>query len=168
MALSMYQASVPVFVRMLTQLSSILEKGEAYAVAKKIDPAVLIQGRLAPDMFPLSRQIQIACDTAKGCGARLAGVEIPAFPDTETSFAELRARIQKTLDYLKTFSAAQIDGSEERPVTLKIRGNMMTLSGQTYLLQHALPNLFFHVTTAYAILRRDGVELGKPDYLGKF
>ncbi|HET9123075.1 MAG TPA: DUF1993 domain-containing protein, partial [Acidiferrobacteraceae bacterium] len=162
MALSMYQASVPVFVRMLTQLSSILEKGEAYAVAKKIDPAVLIQGRLAPDMFPLSRQIQIACDTAKGCGARLAGVEIPAYPDTETSFAELRARIQKTLDYLKTFSAAQIDGSEERPVTLKIRGNMMTLSGQTYLLQHALPNLFFHVTTAYAILRRDGVELGKP------
>ena len=168
MTISMYQASVPVCVRMLTQLSSILEKGEAHALARKIDPAVLVNSRLAPDMFPLSRQIQIACDTAKGCGARLAGIEIPAYADTESSFAELRTRIQKTLDFLKTVTAAQIDGSEDRPVALKIRGNMVTLSGQIYLLQHALPNLFFHATTAYAILRHCGVEIGKPDYLGKF
>ncbi len=168
MAISMYQASVPVFVRMLSNLIAILEKAAAHAEAKKIEPAVLINSRLYPDMFPLSRQVQIASDTAKGGAARLAGMEPPKYEDTETTFPELIARIRKTIAYLDTFKPGQIDGSENRAVTLKVRDDTLTLDGLTFLLNRALPNLYFHVTTAYDILRHNGVEVGKKDYLGKF
>lgn len=166
MSLSMYQASIPVFVRMFGNLSAILDKAAAYAEAKKIDPAVLLNARLAPDMHPLIRQVQIASDSAKGCAARLAGVDIPSYADTESSFAELQARIQKTLDFLKGFSAAQIDGSEGREVVLKFPGAELKFSGQDYLLHFVLPNFYFHLTTAYAILRHNGLAIGKMDYLG--
>lgn len=166
MSLSMYQASVPVFTRMLNNLSAILAKGAAHAEAKKIEPAVLISARLAPDMFPLSRQVQIATDAAKGCVARLAGMDIPSFPDTEATFPELQARIAKTIAFMQTASAAKIDGTENRDIVLKIRGNDVTFKGQAYLLHFATANLYFHVTTAYNILRHNGVEVGKMDFLG--
>ncbi|TXH39228.1 MAG: DUF1993 domain-containing protein [Rhodospirillaceae bacterium] len=166
MTISMYQASVPVLVRQLTNLAAILKKAEDHAEAKKIDPSVFINARLAPDMFALARQVQIASDTAKGCAARLAGVEVPSYADTETTFAELQARISKTLDFLKGIKAEQIDGSEDREVVLKMRSGDVTFRGQPYLLDFALPNLYFHVTTVYAILRHNGVEIGKMDYLG--
>lgn len=166
MSLSMYQASIPVFVRMFGNLAAILDKAAVYAEAKKIDPAVLLNARLAPDMHPLTRQVQIASDAAKGCAARLAGVEIPGFVDTESSFAELQARIQKTLDFIQGFSPAQIDGSEEREVVMRFPGAEMKFSGQDYLLHFVLPNFYFHLTTAYAILRHNGLEIGKMDYLG--
>lgn len=167
MKLSMYQASVPVFIRMLGNLSGILAKGAAHAEAKKIDPLVLVNSRLFPDMFPLSRQVQIASDTAKGAAARLAGMEPPSYEDNEKTFPELIARLDKTVDFLKTFKPEQIDGSEERSVNIKVAGQPMTLQGMTFLLQRALPNLYFHTATAYAILRHNGVEVGKKDYLGK-
>jgi hypothetical protein len=167
MTLSMYQASIPVFIRMLGNMSEILKKAEAYADAKKIEPAVLVNARLAPDMFPLARQIQIATDAVKGCAARLAGVEMPSFPDTETTFAELQARLQKTVDFLKGFKPEQIDGSEEKDITVKNRNGDMTFKGQVYLLNFVLPNFYFHLTTAYAILRHNGLEVGKMDFLGK-
>ncbi|MEA1674052.1 DUF1993 domain-containing protein [Nitrospirillum sp. BR 11163] len=167
MSLSMYQASVPVFLRLLGNLSAILDKAVAHAEAKKIDPAVLVNARLAPDMHPLARQIQIASDAAKGAAARLAGVEIPSFADTESTFADLQARIAKTVDFLKSVTPAQIDGSEERTITLKIRGEDVPFPGQAFLLFFAIPNFFFHVTTAYDILRHNGVELGKMDFLGR-
>jgi len=163
----MYQASVPVLVRALENLQAILAKAAAHAEAKKIDPAVFINVRLAPDMFPLSRQVQSASDTAKGCVARLAGAEVPSYPDTETTFPELHERLAKTIAFVKGFTPAQIDGSEERSVVLKLRSGDVTFRGQDYLLTMALPNFFFHVTTAYAILRHNGVEVGKMDYLGK-
>jgi hypothetical protein len=163
----MYQASVPVFTRMLENLSAILAKGVAHAEARKIDPAVFINARLAPDMFALARQVQIASDAAKGCVARLAGAEVPSYPDTETTFPELEARIAKTIAFVKAFTAAQIDGSEERTCILKIRGEDMKFRGQDYLFKLSIPNFFFHVTTAYDILRHNGVELGKMDYLGR-
>lgn len=166
MSLSMYQASVPVFIRALTNLSAILKKGEAYAQAKKIEPAVLVNARLFPDMFSLVRQVQIASDTVKGCAARLAGQEPPSFADTEQTFAELHARLDKTIAFLKTLKPAQIDGSEERAIELKMRDRTLHTKGREYLLERALPNLFFHVTTAYDILRHNGVEIGKRDYLG--
>lgn len=166
MSLSMYQASVPVFVRMLENLAAILKKAEAHAEARKIDPAVLITDRLAPDMFPLARQVQIATDGAKGGVARLAGVEPPSYADTETTFAELQERIAKTIAFLKSMPAEQIDGSEERTITLKLRGADVNFQGQSYLLNFVLPNFYFHLMTAYLILRHDGVELGKMDYLG--
>jgi len=166
MALSMYQASIPVFVRMLGNLSAILAKAEAYAAARKIEPSVLINARLAPDMFPLSRQIQIATDGAKGCVARLAGLEVPSYPDTETTFAELQARIKKTIDFVQGAKAAQIDGSEERTINIKAGGRDLSFKGQVYLLNFVLPNLYFHITTAYAILRHNGLEIGKMDFLG--
>jgi hypothetical protein len=162
----MYQASIPVFVRMFGNLAAILDKAAVYADAKKIDPAVLLNARLAPDMHPLTRQVQIASDAAKGCAARLAGVEIPGFADTESSFAELQARIQKTLDFIQGFSPAQIDGSEEREVVMRFPGAELKFSGQDYLLHFVLPNFYFHLTTAYAILRHNGLEIGKMDYLG--
>ena len=168
MSLSMYQASVPVFIRTLTMLSNILDKAAAFAEAKKIDSAVLVNARLAPDMFPLSRQVQIATDNAKGCAARLAGIDPPRYEDTETTFPELIARLRKTVDFLATFKPAQIDGSEERTITLTMRHGTLVFPGQTYLLTYALPNVYFHVTTAYAILRHNGVEVGKQDFLGKF
>ncbi len=167
MALSMHQASVPFFIRMLGNLSAILDKGAAYAEAKKIEPSVLMNSRLAADMFPLARQVQIASDVVKGGVARLAGIEIPSFPDTETTFPELQARIQKTVAFLKSVSAAQIDGSEERTITLKVGGNEMNFKGLPYLFSFVIPNFYFHITTAYAILRHNGVDVGKADYLGK-
>ncbi|MGH8403286.1 MAG: DUF1993 domain-containing protein, partial [Gammaproteobacteria bacterium] len=164
MSLSMYQASVPVFIRMLNNLSAILKKGEAHAGAKKIDTAVFVSARLAPDMFPLVRQIQIATDTVKGCAARLAGVEPPKYEDNEQTYAELYARLDKTIAYLKTVKPAQIDGSEARHIELKVRDKTLVLNGQDYLLERVYPNFFFHVTTAYAILRHNGVEIGKGDF----
>jgi hypothetical protein len=156
-----------VFLKTLTNLSAILDKGAAFAEAKKVDPSVLLGYRLAPDMLSLTRQVQIASDHAKRATARLAGVEAPVYEDTEASFAELKARIDKTIAFIKTVKPAQIDGSEAREITLKLGGNTRTLSGQTYLLHNALPNFFFHVTTAYAILRHCGVEIGKSDFLGQ-
>jgi hypothetical protein len=167
MTLSMYQASVPVFTRGFANLTAILDKGAAYAEAKKIDPAILVNSRLAADMFPLSRQVQIATDVTKGAAARLAGIEVPSFADTETTFPELKARIEKTVAFFKTIKAAQIDGSEEKTVTLKIGGKDIDFKGQAYLLGFVIPNLYFHITTAYAILRHNGVDVGKMDYLGK-
>ncbi|MEK7815289.1 MAG: DUF1993 domain-containing protein [Pseudomonadota bacterium] len=167
MTISMYQASVPVFIRMLNNLVAILGKAAAHAEAKKIAPAVLLNSRLYPDMFPLSRQVQIASDTAKGGAARLAGMEPPKYEDNETTFPELIERLRKTIAYLNTLKPEQIDGSEKRAVTLKVRDESLTFEGLTFLLNRALPNLYFHVSTAYAILRHSGVEIGKKDYLGK-
>jgi uncharacterized protein len=166
MSLSMYQASVPVFTRMLTNLSAILSKAEAYAAARKIEPAVLLNTRLYPDMFAFVRQVQLASDFAKGAGARLAGIEVPKYADEESSFEELRQRIGKTLDFLKGLKPAQIDGAEGREITIPIAGEPMTFTGQVYLLFLAMPNFYFHVTTAYAILRQCGVEIGKRDFVG--
>jgi len=166
MSLSMYQASVPVFLRNLNNLKAILDKAATNAEARKIDLSVFINARLAPDMLTLPAQIQIATDAAKGAGARLAGVEVPSFEDKETTFPELQARIARTIDFLKDLKAEQIDGSEERTITLKLRGNEVNFTGMNYLLNFALPNFWFHYTTAYAILRHNGVDLGKMDYLG--
>lgn len=166
MSLSMYQASVPVLIRMLTNLSAILDKAAAHAEAKKIDPSVFINARLAPDMLPFTFQVQTATDSAKGCAARLAGIEAPSFPDTEASFPELKQRLAKTITFLQSVKAEQIDGSEERNITLKLGSREIHFLGQPYLLTFVLPNFFFHVTTAYAILRHHGVEIGKQDFLG--
>jgi hypothetical protein len=166
MKISMYQVSVPVFIRMLNNLAAVLDKGAAYAEARKIEPSVLINARLYPDMLPLLKQVQIAADGAKGAAARLAGQEPPKYEDAETTFADLKARIQKTISYLNTFKPEQIDGSEEKTITLQIRGNAVKFEGLAYLLNHATPNFYFHVTTAYDILRHNGVEIGKADYLG--
>ncbi|MGF6771470.1 hypothetical protein P3T18_003957 [Paraburkholderia sp. GAS199] len=166
MSISMYQASVPVLVRGLTNLQAILGKAEVHAAEKQIDPSVFTNARLAPDMLPLTRQVYIASDTAKGCVARLADVEAPKYEDVEQTFEELQARLQKTIDYLKEFNAQQIDGSETRAVTLKMRSGAVEFTGMSYLLGFVLPNFYFHVTTAYDILRHNGVELGKLDYLG--
>ncbi|WP_372523388.1 DUF1993 family protein [Sulfuricaulis sp.] len=166
MTLSMYQASVPSFIRMLTNLAGVLAKGAAHAEAKKIDPAVLVNGRLFPDMFPLARQVMIVTDNAKGGAARLAGLEPPKYEDNESSFPELMARIDKTVAYLKTFTPGQVDGSEERTITLKLGKETMTFQGMPYLLNLVLPNIYFHSVTAYNILRHNGVDVGKKDYLG--
>lgn len=166
MSLSMYQASVPTFLRQLQALSVILDKAMAHAEATGLDPAQLTSARLAPDMLPFTNQIFIATDTAKGCAARLAGVEAPVYADNETTLPELQARIAKTLAYLKDFSPEQIDGSEERTVTLKLRSGEVSFTGQNYLQSFAMPNFFFHVTTAYGLLRQQGVPLGKLDFLG--
>ena len=167
MAISMHRASVPVYVHMLGALSGVLDKAAAFAAAKKIDPSVLLQARLAPDMFPLARQVQIACDFAKGPAARLAGIEVPKWDDNEASFDQLKARIAKTVEYVKGFAPAQIDGSETREVAITVGGQPMTFNGLDYLLGFAMPNFYFHVTTAYAILRHNGVEVGKRDYMGR-
>ena len=167
MSLSMYQASVPQFLRMLGNLKSILEKAESWAADKKLDPAVLLNMRLAPDMFPLKRQLQIATDSAKGCAARLAGVEIPSYPDTEETFAELKARLQKTMDFLASFTPAQIDGSEDKAITLNFPSMELKFSGRDYLFQFVQPNFYFHLTTAYAILRHNGLDIGKMDFIGR-
>jgi hypothetical protein len=167
MTISMYQATVPVIQRSLANLIAILEKGAAHAEAKKIDPAVLVASRLYPDMFPLSKQVQIASDISKGGAARLAQVEPPAFEDNETTFAELIERLRKTIVFLGTLKPQQIDGSEERTVTWQTRTATKSMQGQPYLLDHVLPNVFFHVATAYDILRHNGVEIGKQDFLGR-
>lgn len=165
--ISMYYASAPVFIRMLTNLRAILEKGAAHAAAKKFDATVLVNSRLAPDMFALARQVQIATDAVKGCMSRLAGTEIPKYEDKEATIAELLERINKTIEHVKTFKPAQIDGSEEKAITIKSPRGDLNFNGQQYLLHFVLPNLFFHVTTAYNILRHNGVDIGKSDYLAK-
>jgi len=166
MSISMHSASVPVFVRMLGNLLAWLDKAESQATARKFETAVLLSVRLAPDMLPFVRQIQIACDAAKFGVARLAGVEAPKFEDTEASFAELRERIRKTIDYVQSVPAAQIDGTEDKDITVPRRDGPMVVKGEPYLKHFVLPNFFFHVTTAYALLRHNGVDLGKSDYLG--
>ena len=166
MTISMYQASVPRFVNMLSNLSNIIDKAQAHVDARKIDAAVLPAVRLFPDMLPLTSQVQIACDSAKGAVARLAGVEIPAFEDTEKTLADLKARIAKTVAFIQTLNAAQIDGTEDKEIVLK-RGDKETrYTGMQFLLGHAVPNVYFHITTAYNILRHNGVEIGKRDYRG--
>jgi hypothetical protein len=162
----MYQASVPRFANILKNLSAILDKAQAHAEAKKIDPLVLSNARLYPDMLPMKRQVYIACDTAKNAVARIAGVEPPKHEDVEETFAELKARIAKTLDFVQTFKPAQIDGSEDKAIHLKLGQREVDFKGMQYLLGHALPNFYFHVVTAYDILRHNGVEIGKRDYLG--
>lgn len=165
----MYTASIPVFKQMLGSLKALLSKAEAHATAKNIDPQVFLQGRLAPDMFPFVRQIQIAGDFAKGTAARLAGVAVPDYQDTETSFADLHARLDKTLAFLDSLTPAQFEGSETREVVLRPgTPKEMKFIGQPYLLHYGLPQFFFHVTTTYGILRHLGLEIGKPDYMGNF
>jgi len=164
----MYQASVPVFVRALNNLAALLEKAAAHAEARKIDPVVLMNTRLFPDMLPLSRQVQIASDSAKGGAARLAGSEPPKFEDNEKSFPELVARLRNTVAYLESIKPEQIDGCEDRTVSWKTQTTTRTMQGTPYLLSHVTPNVYFHVTTAYAILRHCGVELGKQDLLGQY
>ena len=168
MSLSMYQASIPVFVRMLGNLSKILDKAAAHAEVKQIDPTIFVNGRLSPDMFPLSRQVQIATDVVKGCAARLAGISVPSYEDNETTFIELQARIAKTKAFIETVNAGQVDGSEERPITLKFGSKELHFLGQPYLLDFVLPNFYFHVTTTYAILRHSGVDVGKTDFTGVY
>ena len=167
MNISMYQASAPRFANTLGNLASILDKAQAHCDARKIDPLALTGFRLFPDMFPFSRQVQIACDTAKGAVARLAGQDIPRHEDVEKTFPELKARIAKTLDFIQSVKAERIEGSEEKEIVLQMRSGERRYTGLQYLMGHALPNFYFHVTTAYNILRHNGVELGKADYLGK-
>jgi hypothetical protein len=169
MTISMYATSIPVFRQMLNSLSDILNKAEAHAIEKKIDPNALLQARLFPDMLPLTRQVQIAGDFAKGVSARLAGVDVPVYEDNEKSFTDLRARIAKTLAFIDGFTPAQIDGSEERDIVLQPgTPKERKFAGQPYLLTYGLPQFFFHVTTAYAILRHNGLDIGKRDYMGKY
>ena len=165
----MYSASVPVFKQMLSALSEVLKKAEAHATEKNIEPNALLQARLFPDMFPLVRQVQIAADFAKGVSSRLGGVEVPSWPDTEVTFADLQALIAKALAYIGTLDAAQFDGSENKEIVLRPgTPKEKKLVGSAYLQNYGLPQFFFHVTTAYAILRHNGVEIGKRDYMGSY
>lgn len=166
MTISMYQASVPVFIRMLNNLNNILEKAIAFAESKRIDGTVLTGFRLAPNMLPLSAQVQIACDTAKGCGARLAGIENPKHEDVEKTLPELQQRIQTTIEFLRTLKAEQIDGTEQKQIVLQFPNSSFEFTGLSYLLGFAQPNFYFHYTTAYDILRHCGMEIGKVDFLG--
>ena len=167
MIISMYQASVPRITNMLNNLGAILDKAQAHVEAKKLDAAALTNARLFPDMLAMNRQVHIATDTAKGVVARLAGVEIPAYEDNEVSFADLKARVDKTVAFVQSFSPEQIDGTEDKAIVTK-RGDKEThYTGMQFLLGHAMPNVYFHVTTAYNILRHNGVEIGKRDYLGQ-
>ena len=166
MSLSMYDTSAPRLARMLRNLDAILGRAATHAAAKKIDPAVLLGARLFPDMLPMAKQVQIATDHAKGAVARLAGAEVPRYEDTEQSFDELRARIAKTIAFVESFAPAQFEGSEERSIALRVGGKDWSFSGRDYLLGFALPNFYFHVVTAYNILRHNGIEIGKSDYLG--
>ena len=166
MTISMYQASVPRLVNSLNNLINILDKAQAHVDAKKIDPAALIDFRLYPDMLSFRRQVQIASDTAKGVMARLAGIEIPAYEDNERTFEELKARVAKTVAFVQSFTPAQIDGTEEKEIKFSIKEWNFEFVGEQYLLTWVTPNFYFHVTTAYDILRHKGVEIGKMDYLG--
>jgi uncharacterized protein len=166
MAITMYQASVPVFQRSLTNLKGILQKAADHAAARKIDESVFLQSRLYPDMLAMGRQVQIAADFAKGATARLAGQDVPKYDDTETTFAEMIARIDKTLAFISGFKAEQIDGAEGRDISITIAGNPVAFKGQPYLVHFAIPNFYFHMSMAYAILRHNGVEIGKGDFLG--
>lgn len=165
--IAMYDISIPVFVRQLKALSACLEKAEAHCAAKKIDTSVLASERLIADMFPLSRQVQIACDFAKGAAARLAGIEVPPWDDNEKTLADLRSRIARTIEYVSAFGPDRLRDSATRDVTIKIAGNPVTLKGAPYLIGFAIPNFYFHATTAYAILRANGIDLGKRDFIGQ-
>ena len=166
MSLSMYDASAPRFAHMLRNLDAILARAQDHAATKKIDPAVLLGARLFTDMLPMVKQVQITTDHAKGAVARLAGAEPPRYEDTEQSFDELRARIAKTIAFVESLSPEKIDGSEQRPIALRVGGKDWSFTGQDYLLGFALPNFYFHLVTAYNILRHNGIEIGKGDYLG--
>ncbi|TFW16519.1 DUF1993 domain-containing protein [Massilia arenosa] len=168
MSFSMYSASVPVFKQILTSLSSILQKAEAHCTERKIDPAALLQARLYPDMFPMLRQVLIACDFAKGAAARLAGVEVPKYEDNEVSFADLQARIAKTIAFIESVPRADIEESAGRTITLTSGGTTREFVGQAYLVHYALAHFYFHATTAYDLLRHNGVEIGKKDFIGSF
>ena len=166
MSVSLHETSVRTFNLMLKSLSKILDKAAAHATAKGYDVNVLLNARLAPDMFNLIRQVQIAGDLAKGAAARLSDSEIPKFDDVETTLPELHQRIQKTLDFINGIDVAKFDGAAERQIKLTVRDREFTFTGKDYLLTWGLPNFYFHITTAYAILRHNGVEIGKPDFLG--
>ena len=166
MPVTLHQVSVKVFLQGLNGLTTVLDKAEAHAAERKIDPDALLQARLFPDMFNLVRQVQIACDFAKGASARLAGVEPPAYADDETTFEALKARVARTAAYIESLDPADIDGQEERQITLVRRGEASVHRAQDYLLKQAIPNFYFHVTTAYAIVRHNGVPVGKRDFLG--
>jgi uncharacterized protein len=167
MSITMHSASAPVFLRMFSNLLVWLDKAQAHAEARKFDANNFVGLRLAPDMLPFARQIQIASDTAKGCMARLAGSEAPKWEDNEATLADLRARVQKSIDYVKSFNATQIDGSEGRDISIPMRsGEPLKFNGEAYLKHYAMPNFYFHTTMAYALLRHAGVEIGKSDYLG--
>jgi uncharacterized protein len=166
MSITMYQAAVPGFAQTLKALSGMLDKAEAHCTAKKIDPSAMTGARLIADMFPLARQVQIACDFAKGVTARLAGAEVPSWEDNEKTIADLKARIAKTIAFVEGFKPAQIDGSEGRDIVIKIAGNPVTFKGQPYLLHFGLPNFYFHTAAAYSILRANGVDIGKRDFMG--
>jgi hypothetical protein len=166
MSLSMHSASIPYFVRALKNLSAILEKGAAHAQEKDIDPSILVTDRLFPDMFPLSRQVQIACDVSKGAAARISGIEAPSHEDNESSFEELIARINKTIEFLNSLPTDKINGTEEKEIKFQAGPYELDFTGATYLSMWALPNIYFHVTTTYNILRHNGVALGKIDYVG--
>ncbi len=167
MSLSLYDVSIPALTLGLTNLSGVLDKAAAHAEAKKVDPKVLADSRIIADMFPLKRQVQIACDTAKGAAARLAGVEIPKHEDTESTLVELKERVAKTLAFIAGLKSDQINGGEAREVVLKFPNLTLTFTGSDYLTKFVLPNFYFHITAAYTILRKNGVDLGKGDYLGK-
>ena len=167
MSVTMYQASVPVMLQMFGSISAVLDKAAAHCEERKIDPAVLVGYRLAPDMIPLSGQIQIMTDQAKGCAARLAGIDIPSYADTEKTIDELKARIAKTVDFVKSVTPDQVNGSEDREVVLKIGGSDLKLKGSQYFFHFFLPNFYFHATTAYDILRHAGVQIGKRDFIGQ-
>jgi hypothetical protein len=167
MSMSLHTASVPALIHSLKALAAVLAKAEAHATALRIEPNALLQARLFPDMFPMARQVQIACDMAKGGACRLAQMEIPSHPDTEASFQELQARVQKVIDLLTSIPASAIDGGEDRTVVIKVAGQEMSFKGSDYLIRWVFPNFYFHVTTAYALLRHNGVPLGKGDYLGR-
>ena len=167
MSLSMYQASMPVAAHALHSLAAVLAKGKAHIEANKLDEAHFVNYRLFPNMLPFAAQVRIACDMVKGAGARLAGIDPPKFADEEKTFDELIARVQKTLDFIGSLTAAQIDGSEAKEITLPNPRGPMKFTGQNYLFQFVLPNLYFHSATAYNILRHNGVEIGKQDFLGK-
>ncbi len=168
MSVTLHETGVPVLRQMLGSLAALLEKAEQHAAARGFDAAVLLQQRLYPDMFPLARQVQIACDVAKNGMARLAGLEPPKFDDSESTLAQLRERIAATLAFLDSVPRERIDGQETRDVTIPLRDRTLQMKGQPYLLHWVLPNFFFHVTTAYALLRHNGVVIGKSDYLGSF
>ena len=166
MSISLYDVSIPVFTLSLNNLSRILDKAESYAAAKKVDPKVLPKARLIADMLPLSAQIQIACDHAKGAAARLAGMPVPKHEDTEATIADLKARVGKTLNFIKSIKPEQLQGAETREIVLEFPGSTLKFTGASYLTNFVLPNFFFHMTMAYALLRKNGVELGKRDFLG--
>ena len=166
MSISMYDFSIPVLTRGLTNLSAILDKAAAHAAAKKFDSVVLAQSRLFPDMYPLVRQVQIVCDTAKGAAARLAAIEVPKHEDTEATFADLKARIAKTLDVVKSITPAQMQDAENRSIELKFPSGTWKFTAVAYLTDFVMPNFYFHISMVYALLRKAGVEIGKGDYLG--